>query len=48
VGRALLRIRTAYLDGTLRTREEALTLAQELSRGRGARRPRRSKSQPRR
>ncbi|MBW1686428.1 MAG: hypothetical protein JRS35_15340, partial [Deltaproteobacteria bacterium] len=48
VGRALLRIRSAYLDGALRTREEALALARELSRGRGARRPRRPKTQPRR
>jgi tRNA nucleotidyltransferase (CCA-adding enzyme) len=45
VGRALRRIRTAYLDGTLRTREEALALARELARGRGARR---AKKQPRR
>ena len=48
VGRALLRIRAAYLDGALRNREEALALARELSRGRGARRPRRPKTQPRR
>jgi tRNA nucleotidyltransferase (CCA-adding enzyme) len=48
VGRALLRIRTAYLDGALRTREEALALALELSRGRGARRTRPPKTQPRR
>jgi tRNA nucleotidyltransferase (CCA-adding enzyme) len=48
VGRALLRIRTAYLDGALRTREEALALARELSRGRGACRPSRPKKQPRR
>ena len=48
VGRALLCIRTAYLDGALCTREEALALARELSRGRGARRPRRPKTQPRR
>jgi tRNA nucleotidyltransferase (CCA-adding enzyme) len=38
VGRALERIRSAYLDGALRTREEALALAQEM-----ARRQRRSK-----
>jgi tRNA nucleotidyltransferase (CCA-adding enzyme) len=38
VGRALRRIRTAYLDGALRSREEALALARELSRGRRARR----------
>lgn len=48
VGRALRRIRIAYLDGALRTREEALALALELLRGRGARRPRRPKTQPRR
>ena len=30
VGKALLRIRTAYLDGTLRTHEEALALAREI------------------
>ncbi len=30
VGKALLRIRTAYLDGALKTREEALALAREI------------------
>jgi tRNA nucleotidyltransferase (CCA-adding enzyme) len=34
VGRALRRIRTAWLDGAVRTREEALALAAELSRAR--------------
>jgi tRNA nucleotidyltransferase (CCA-adding enzyme) len=36
VGRALRRIRTAWLDGAVRTREEVLTLAAELSRARRA------------
>jgi tRNA nucleotidyltransferase (CCA-adding enzyme) len=35
VGRALGRIRAAYLDGALANREEALALAGELARGRG-------------
>jgi hypothetical protein len=35
VGQALARIRAAYLDGALRSREEALALARELA----ARRP---------
>ncbi len=35
VGRALLRIRTAVLDGTVVRREEALALARELSRRHG-------------
>jgi len=34
VGRALRRIRSAFLDGALSSREEALALARELSRGR--------------
>jgi tRNA nucleotidyltransferase (CCA-adding enzyme) len=34
LGRALARIRVAYLDGRVRTREEALTLASELARRR--------------
>jgi tRNA nucleotidyltransferase (CCA-adding enzyme) len=34
VGRALARIRTAYLDGGLANREEALALARELAAGR--------------
>lgn len=38
VGRALVRIRIAVLDGAVATREEALALARELSRGR-TRRP---------
>lgn len=37
VGRALIRVRVAFLDGTVRTREEALALARELARRRGAR-----------
>jgi tRNA nucleotidyltransferase (CCA-adding enzyme) len=37
VGRALARIRTAYLDGTLRTRDDGLALARELCRGRSGR-----------
>jgi tRNA nucleotidyltransferase (CCA-adding enzyme) len=36
VGRALLRIRVAYLDGAVKTREEALALARELVARRGA------------
>lgn len=44
VGRALARIRRAWLDGTLRSRDEALALARELGRGRTpAARPRRSR-----
>ncbi len=39
VGRALERIRSAYLDGALHSREEALALAQEVARRR--RRPKR-------
>ena len=39
VGRALERIRAAYLDGALRSREEALALAQEVARR--SRRPKR-------
>ena len=49
VGRALARVRTAYLDGELRTREEALALAAELARRDRARRkrsPRASKGKP--
>lgn len=37
VGRALARIRSAYLDGAIRDREEALALARELARPRGRR-----------
>jgi hypothetical protein len=36
VGRALRRVRSAWLDGTVRSREEALALAAELSRSRRA------------
>jgi tRNA nucleotidyltransferase (CCA-adding enzyme) len=48
IGRALARIRVAYLDGGLANREEAMALAQELARSRkpargGARRPRSGK-----
>jgi tRNA nucleotidyltransferase (CCA-adding enzyme) len=39
VGRALARIRAAFLDGALRSREEALALAQEVARR--SRRPKR-------
>jgi hypothetical protein len=39
IGRALARIRVAFLDGAVRTREEAVALAREL----GARRRRRGK-----
>jgi hypothetical protein len=39
VGRALERIRAAYLDGALASREEALALAQEVARR--SRRPKR-------
>jgi hypothetical protein len=49
VGKALERIRVAYLDGTLRTREEALSVAREIARrggaGSGARKPKRRSSQ---
>jgi tRNA nucleotidyltransferase (CCA-adding enzyme) len=39
IGRALERIRAAYLDGTIRSREEALALAREVARpGRSGRR----------
>lgn len=34
LGRALARIRIAYLDGAVKTREDALALARELGRGR--------------
>jgi tRNA nucleotidyltransferase (CCA-adding enzyme) len=42
LGRALSRIRTAYLDGAVKSRDDALALAREIGRGRGAakRRPR--------
>jgi tRNA nucleotidyltransferase (CCA-adding enzyme) len=40
VGRALARIRTAYLDGALANREEALALARELAAGRAPQRGR--------
>jgi tRNA nucleotidyltransferase (CCA-adding enzyme) len=39
VGRALSRIRAAYLDGAVKDRDEALALARELLRRRGAARP---------
>jgi tRNA nucleotidyltransferase/poly(A) polymerase len=42
IGRALARIRVAFLDGGVRTREEAIALAREL----GARRRRRGASEP--
>jgi hypothetical protein len=47
VGRTLLRIRVAALDGTVGSREEALALAQELTRRR-ARRVAAGKAKPRR
>jgi hypothetical protein len=34
LGRALVRIRTAYLDGALKNREEAIALAREIARRR--------------
>jgi tRNA nucleotidyltransferase (CCA-adding enzyme) len=40
LGRALERVRCALLDGAVKTREEALALAAEVARGRGARRRR--------
>ncbi len=40
VGRALQRVRTAWLDGSVTSREEALALARELARRRAARRRR--------
>jgi len=39
VGRALARIRAAYLDGAVKDRDAALALAQELLRRRGAAKP---------
>lgn len=45
VGRALARIRTAFLDGDLATREEALALASELAR-RGSPKPRKPRPKP--
>ena len=41
IGRALARIRVAFLDGGVRTREEALALAREI----GARRRRRGRGE---
>jgi tRNA nucleotidyltransferase (CCA-adding enzyme) len=41
VGKALARIRSAYLDGAVKTREDALALARELGRRRAAATPRR-------
>jgi tRNA nucleotidyltransferase (CCA-adding enzyme) len=43
VGRALARIREAYLDGAVNDRDEALTLAQELLRRRGAAKSKRAR-----
>jgi tRNA nucleotidyltransferase (CCA-adding enzyme) len=48
VGRALLRIRIAALDGAVHSREEALALARELSCGRGSRPGTRPRSRSRR
>jgi len=36
LGRALAQVRAAWLDGAVRTRDEALALAREVARGRGA------------
>jgi hypothetical protein len=47
LGRALLRIRIAYLDGAVKTREEAIALARELAARRGAEKPRKA-AKPRR
>ncbi len=50
VGAALARIRLAWLDGALRTRDEAIALARELAARAGRRsaaKPRRSRSAPR-
>jgi tRNA nucleotidyltransferase (CCA-adding enzyme) len=44
VGRALARVRTAFLDGEVRDRDEALTLARELARRSTARKPRKAAS----
>lgn len=44
IGRALARIRTAYLDGGVRDRSEALALADELARRRGSGRSKAAKS----
>ncbi len=46
VGRALARVRAAYLDGRVRSREEALALAGELARRLAGHRPRDRKAQP--
>jgi tRNA nucleotidyltransferase (CCA-adding enzyme) len=47
VGRALARIRSAYLDGAVKTREDALALARELGRRRSAARPARRRGRQR-
>jgi tRNA nucleotidyltransferase (CCA-adding enzyme) len=46
VGRALASVRKAFLDGRVRSREEALTLAAELARRIGSTRPRPRRSPP--
>ena len=46
VGRALQRIRAAHLDGVVKTREDALALARELSRRRGGSPASRRKRKP--
>jgi len=48
VGRALARIRAAFLDGAVANREEALALAREIGRPRGATAKRRVRRSPRR
>ncbi|HKJ24047.1 MAG TPA: hypothetical protein VKB65_04440, partial [Myxococcota bacterium] len=46
VGRALKRVRTAFLDGEVENREEALALAAEVARRDGGRKPRARRAQP--
>jgi hypothetical protein len=48
VGRALARIRAAFLDGELANREEAIALAQEIARRAQTKRPTRKKPGSRR
>ncbi|MGE4605249.1 MAG: hypothetical protein AAEJ52_00740 [Myxococcota bacterium] len=46
VGRALVRIRTAFLDGTVTSREEAIALAHEIGRRNASNRKRTRKKKP--
>jgi hypothetical protein len=46
VGRALSRVRTAFLDGEVESRDEALALAAELARRQPKRKPRGAKAGP--